>query len=218
LARGARPAIPRIPSVLEPAGAHDPLAETTYEAVAFTDLQLDGAVAERAHFLGCRFTGCVLDRCELPGAAFHDVAVERLRGVEIDLAESSWRDALVADSLLAGAELYDARLQRVTFRDCKLDAVNLRGAKLTDVSFERCMLGEADFGRAGLRSVRFEGCRLVGVDFSGASLEEVDLRGSELEIARGYDSLGGAILSTTQLVGLAPGLAAQAGILIRDDP
>jgi uncharacterized protein YjbI with pentapeptide repeats len=172
LARGARPAIPSIPSVLEPAVARGPLAETTYEAVAFTELRRDGAVAEHAHFLGCRFTGCVLDRCELPGAAFHDVAIERLRGVEIDLAGSSWRDALVADSLLAGAELYDARLQRVTFRDCKLDA----------------------------------------------SFEEVDLRGSELEIARGYDSLGGAIVSTAQLVGLAPGLAAQAGIVVRDDP
>lgn len=218
MVRDPRPAIQRIPSVLEPAGALDPQAETTYEAVAFTDLERDGAVAERAHFIGCRFTGCVLDRCELPGAAFHEVTVERLRGVEIDLADSSWRDALVTDSLLAGAELYDARLQRVTFRDCKLDTVNLRGARLTDVSFERCMLGEADFGRASLRSVRFEDCRLVGVDFSGASFEEVDLRGSELEIARGYDSLAGAIVSTAQLVGLAPGLAAQLGIVVRDDP
>jgi uncharacterized protein YjbI with pentapeptide repeats len=218
MARGRRAAGPRIPPVLEPAGAGDPMAEATYEGVAFTDLERDGIGAERARFLGCGFTGCAFDRCQMPGAAFHDVVVERLRAVEIDLAESSWRDAVVADTLLAGAELYDARLQRVTFRDCKLDAVNLRGASLTDVSFERCMLGEADFGRASLRSVRFDGCRLAGVDFSEVSFEEVDLRGSELEIARGYDSLGGAIVSTGQLIALAPGLAARIGMVVRDEP
>jgi uncharacterized protein YjbI with pentapeptide repeats len=98
----------------------------------------------------------------------------------------------------------------------QLDAVNLRGAALADVSFERCLLGDADFGGASLRSVRFEQCRLAGVDFSRVRFEDVDLRGSELDLARGYESLGGAIISTGQLIALAPGLARQVGIIVRD--
>jgi uncharacterized protein YjbI with pentapeptide repeats len=51
---------------------------------------------------------------------------------------------------------------------------------------------------------------------TGASLEEVDLSGASLGSIVGVESLRGAIMSDTQLADLAPVLAAQLGITVRD--
>jgi uncharacterized protein YjbI with pentapeptide repeats len=208
--------VPRIPSAL---AAHDGSAlraESDYEAVAFTDLQLTGEVAEDVRCFGCAFSHCTLTDCSLPRAMFRDVTFEQLRAVGVDLAESAWLDVTVSDSLLAGTVLFDAEPRRVTFRDCKLDAVNLRGAQLTEVRFERCVLQDVDFTGATLRHTSFSRCQLLAADFSRATLDEVDLRGSELAIERGYEALGGAIVDSAQVVALAPALARHLGIEVRD--
>ena len=57
---------------------------------------------------------------------------------------------------------------------------------------------------------------LTRADFSGATLDKVDLRGAQLDITAGFESLRGALMSTAQLMSLAPVLAEQLGIQISD--
>jgi uncharacterized protein YjbI with pentapeptide repeats len=103
----------------------------------------------------------------------------------------------------------------VRFTGGLLDVVNLRGAVLEDVVFEDCRLREVDLGGARLTRVSFPGCRLERLDLTKATLSAVDLRGAELDVARGLDRLGGAILDIGQVLDLAPALAAQLGIDVR---
>src|SRR5919197_554980 len=178
---------PNMPSTLTP---HDgtPLGEERdYEAIAFTDLTLADQAAPNVRLLGCALTQCTLTDCALPGASIRDVTIERLRAIGVDLSETDWLNVIVTDSLVTASQLFDARQERLLFRDCKLDTVNFRGATLVDVRFERCTLQDPDFGGATLRRVTFQACRLIAADFTSARMEQVDLRGSDLEVARGYD-------------------------------
>ena len=58
---------------------------------------------------------------------------------------------------------------------------------------------------------------LIGfeADFSRAP-GKVDLRGAELDITAGFESLRGAIMTTAQFLALAPALARQLGIDLKD--
>ncbi|GGX88612.1 hypothetical protein GCM10010510_37130 [Streptomyces anandii JCM 4720] len=79
------------------------------------------------------------------------------------------------------------------------------------------MLVEPDFGGARLERVEFVDCALKGADLTAATLVDVDLRAAaSLEIARGVDRLTGAVISTGQLLDLAPVLAAALGVRVED--
>jgi uncharacterized protein YjbI with pentapeptide repeats len=213
---GPRPAEARLPAYLAP---HDGSAlepEQGYDGVAFADQDFDDQDGAGVRFIGCSFSGCSMARTDLTRSSLREVRIQRLRAVGTELAGSGWLDVLVADSLMAVPQLYDARLERVVFTDCRLEEANFRDATLTDVRFERCILTGADFGRATLRGVRFPGSRLAGADLTQATLEAVDLRGCELGIERGLGALGGAIIDRVQLVALAPALAAHLGVDVRD--
>ncbi len=132
--------------------------------------------------------------------------------------ESSWHRVSVDNSRCTGLGLQTSTLQDVVFTDCKLNLVNFRFAKLKNVVFEGCDLSEADFYCSELTNVRFDGCALDGVEFSGSKLKRVDLRCSDVSSLRSANSLTGAIIDSTQLIILAPLLAAEAGIEIDDEP
>jgi uncharacterized protein YjbI with pentapeptide repeats len=137
--------------------------------------------------------------------------------VATGLAETQWTDVAFVGCVAAGAELFGAELRRVTLRGCKLDSVNLRGAELTEVTFHNCDLRDVDFAGATLTRASFPGSRLARTDFTRVTMDATDLRGAELGIVIDSNSLRGAILSTAQLVHVAPVLAQTLGITISDD-
>jgi len=85
------------------------------------------------------------------------------------------------------------------------------------VRIEASNLGRADLGGAQLEDVRFPDCDLRGADFSNARCTDVDLRTARLDDLRGVGSLRGATIGVDQLFGLAPGLAAAAGVRVLAD-
>jgi uncharacterized protein YjbI with pentapeptide repeats len=85
------------------------------------------------------------------------------------------------------------------------------------VTFAGCELRDVDFAGATLVRTSFPGSRLARTDFTNVHLEATDLRGAELGLIIGPDSLRGAIVSTGQLVYLAPVLAETMGITVSDD-
>jgi hypothetical protein len=76
---------------------------------------------------------------------------------------------------------------------------------------------ELDVGEATLTDVAFPGSAVRRMRLDYAALNNVDFRGAiELDLASGRDCLRGAVIDSTQLVELAPGLAQALGIVVRD--
>ncbi|MET8769314.1 pentapeptide repeat-containing protein [Streptomyces sp. NPDC004658] len=212
--RGARRPEVRLPPLeswtegeLEPDG--------DYDGRDFRDRDLSGQDGVGARFMDCALTGCAVDETALGRARVLDSVLTGLRGVGTGLAEATLRDVELVDARLGGTQLHGAVLERVVIRGGKIDYLNLREARLRDVVFESCVLVEPDFAGARLERVEFADCAVKGADFGGATLTDVDLRGAApLEITRGLDRLSGAVISTGQLLDLAPVLAAAMGIRV----
>ncbi|NJP51410.1 pentapeptide repeat-containing protein [Streptomyces sp. SBST2-5] len=186
-----------------------------YDGLEFREADLSGQDGGGARFMDCALTGCALDETRLSRARILDSVLAGVRGVGTGLAEATLRDVELTDARLGGTQLHGAVLERVLVRGGKIDFLNLRAARLRDVVFEGCVLVEPDFGGARLERVEFVDCALKGVDLTGATLTDVDLRGvASLEIAGGVDRLAGAVISTGQLLDLAPLLAGQLGIRV----
>ncbi|RLL67472.1 pentapeptide repeat-containing protein [Streptomyces sp. Z26] len=200
---------PHDADALRPDGDHD--------GASFTDLDLDCADGGGSTFLECALRGCSLNGTRLTRARLLDSELTGVRGVGTELAGAEIRDVELTDARLGGTQLHGARLTRVVVRGGKIDFLNLRQSTLTDVAFEGCVLVEPDLAGARLERVSFTDCALRGVDLSGATLRDVDLRGvAELDIAAGFDRLAGAVVSTVQLMDLAPAFAAQLGVRVED--
>ena len=188
-----------------------------YDGLEFRELELVGQDGGGARFMDCALTGCALDETRLQHARVLDSVLTGIRGVGTDLAESTFRDVELIDARLGGVQLHGAVLERVVVRGGKIDYLNLRTAKLKDVVFEGCVLVEPDFAGARLERVEFVDCVLKEADLTSAVLKDVDLRGAaELRIARGVDRLAGAVISSVQLMDLAPVLAVEMGIRVED--
>jgi uncharacterized protein YjbI with pentapeptide repeats len=192
--------------------------EGDYDSVHFhrLDFTADDS-ANGARFLESAVTDCVLSGSTLRRARMNELWASGTRLTGVSLAESDWVDSALVGCSLAGLEFFGAVLRRVVFRRCKLDSVNLRAARLHDVVFEDCVLRDVDFAEARLEGVAFPGSRLERAHFGRAVLKKADLRGAvAIDLADGYDSLRGAVISSVQLLDLAPALANTLGIVVRD--
>ncbi|MEV7215718.1 pentapeptide repeat-containing protein [Kitasatospora cineracea] len=190
--------------------------DARYDTVHFDGLALTGQFGG-AHFLECAFTGVRIEEAKLRRAGFNEVWVQGGRLVGVDLAESEWQDTEVDSTVLAGISGYGSAVRRTVFRQCKLEAVNLRGAVLRDVVFEDCLLRDVDLAEARLTDVSFPGSTLDEVRLRGATLKNTDLRtAARLGLPDGHLGLRGAVISTAQLLDLAPQFAQALGIAVRD--
>jgi uncharacterized protein YjbI with pentapeptide repeats len=110
---------------------------------------------------------------------------------------------------LTGCELAEAELTDVAF-------VGLRFAKLERVAFRDCRMDECDFYEASLRDVSFERCELRNATFAAAKIERVDFVGCDLTGAGGAESLRGARMGWNDVLANAPVFATALGIEIID--
>jgi uncharacterized protein YjbI with pentapeptide repeats len=84
------------------------------------------------------------------------------------------------------------------------------------VTFDGCVLSNVDFGGARLTRTSFPQSRLTATTLTQVTLNQVDLRGAELGITVDPAALGGAIVTTGQLIDMAPILAEAIGIIVDD--
>ncbi|HYA52044.1 MAG TPA: pentapeptide repeat-containing protein [Streptosporangiaceae bacterium] len=187
-----------------------------YECAHFDQLDLYQPDAAGSRFLECAFTRVSIQEGQLRRARFADVWLCDVRLISTTLAESGWEGAEITGSVAAGAEAFAARLRRVSLRGCKLDSVNFRDAVLADVTFDNCVLSDVDFSGAALTRVVFRDSRLTRTNFTRVTMDEVDLRGAELGITVDPTCLRGAIVTTAQLMDLAPLLAGSMGLTVAD--
>jgi uncharacterized protein YjbI with pentapeptide repeats len=193
----------------------EPEAFGSYDGVAFDGLTFEDLAAGNLTLLECWLGRTSFERCELDRSSVSESVFEDVRLVATSLTEARWREVTVRDCVLAGADIAASELRRVTFTGGKLEGVSLRGATLRDAVFERCVLTDLDLTGATLDKCAFRGCRITGLDLTDARLAATDLRTSDLDVRRGHLGLAGATIDVTQLMALAPGLAAQVGIDVR---
>jgi uncharacterized protein YjbI with pentapeptide repeats len=187
-----------------------------YDCAHLDQGELSGADGSGAHFLECALTRLTLADCRLTGAEFTDVWMQDVRLMGTSLARTTWHGAVLAGAAIAGAEAFGSVLRRVRFDRCKLDSVNFRDCDLSDVTFSNCVLRDVDFSLSRLTRVAFGGSRLAATTFVKVTLDQVDLRDAELGLTVDPAALGGAIVTTAQLIDLAPLLADSIGIIVAD--
>lgn len=197
----------------------EPLApDTEYERVHLDATSLDEVSAGGSWFSESALTGVVLGGGSLNHCRFDDVWLRGVRWIGIDACETRWLNAEFVDSAWSGVIAVDAQLRRIRFEGCKFESVNFRAATLHDVTFADCVFRDTDFSAATLRKVDFPGSRLEGVALHGATLKDVDLRGATaLDLIADIGTLKGAIITTPQLMEMAPAFARAAGIIVRDN-
>ncbi|WP_432540417.1 pentapeptide repeat-containing protein [Kineococcus sp. SYSU DK002] len=190
-----------------------PRAGGSYDGQRFgPELDLSGADARDARFLGCVLRPVRADGLVLVGARVVDCLVADLAATEAPWRAGTWRDAVLSGVRVGALDLSAAVWDRVEVRGGRYDFVNLRGAELVDVTFTDVDLRDVDLSGARLTRVRFAGCRIGHLDVGSATLSAVDLTSSELAGLSGVGGLRGARVSAVQLAQLAPLLAEHLGL------
>ncbi|WP_331725061.1 pentapeptide repeat-containing protein (plasmid) [Streptomyces jietaisiensis] len=191
--------------------------DSDYDTTHFNESSFAEIDAGGCEFTESAFSSAIFDSCRLRRAQFNDVWMDAVRMMGTSAAESSWLDVELVSSIMAGIELFGANMRRVSFFNCKLDSLNFRTAKIQDVTFHHCLLRDVDFSSAVLKNVTFPGSMLDGVAFSKSKLNRLDLRdANSLGISSGLKDLRGALISSAQLLSLAPAMADELGIVVQD--
>jgi uncharacterized protein YjbI with pentapeptide repeats len=149
------------------------------------------------HLTNLRCRDVHFDRCDLSGAVLEAASLTRV---------------MFTGCRMSGVVLSGARLQDVYIRDCRVDLANFRMAHADFLLVEDCSLREAEFNQAVLTRSALRYCDLSSANFQDCTLTDVDLHDSTVDGLRGALSLGGASISPSQLIALAPALATAAGI------
>lgn len=177
------------------------IAKAKTKALTITESKLEKITASEANFEKLGLSDVLFERCDLTAT---------------NCAESSWRRVYFKNMRCSGLKLQTSMLKDVLFEDCKLDLSNFRFTKMKNVLFIDCVLDEADFYSAELDNVQFQSCSLFKTEFSAAKCKSVDLRTSEIADVLGIEGLKGATIDGVQLISLAPLLASQLGLKIKN--
>ncbi|GGE64743.1 pentapeptide repeat-containing protein [Nesterenkonia cremea] len=186
------------------------------------DLASGGLIGGAAsNFRGASLVECVwedasLTEGDLSGLTVAESRLSRLNIPHLQAPRSGWRDVLLEDSRIGVAELYDSVLSGVKISSGKLDLINLRGAELRDVLIEGCTLGELDLTQGSVQRVALRSTRVEALVLTGLRAQHLDLTGAEIGRIVGVEGLRGAVVSSQQLMELAPALADHLGLEISD--
>lgn len=164
----------------------------------------------------CRIQKCDFSKTTIQKLQLQDCRVEHCDMTACIFEDSAWHAVEVVGTRCSGIQLQKSLIKNTLFKDSKLDFANLRFARLENVIFESCVIGQMDLYSAQLKNVLFVGCVIEAVEFSEAKLQRVDLSGATIVSLRGVTGLKGAIISPEQLIQIAPYLAQELGLVIKD--
>ena len=170
-------------------------------------LELSGVMIERVNFMGAQF-----GRINA-----HDVLITQSDFSSASLADGSCNRIRFTNCRLTGLDVSKTALHDVVFQGCKLNLANFRFADLRRVQFVDCTFEETDFLGAALHDVSFQSCTLDRTVFNQIKAKKLDLRTSQLYEISGWQFLRGATIDNVQLSAVAPYLAHELGLIVRDD-
>lgn len=191
-----------------------------------TEANLEQVIIAHADASGKQIRNLNLDEVSLERVLLIETRLEKLSLTDAELkacdlsaarcSESSVIRTHIVGGRMTGIDFSRSTIKDVVFEDCKLDMANFRFAKLTRVQFINCMMSETDFQVAELSDVEFQASHLEKVEFGQCKIKDTDARSSELIDIRGWQSLKGMTIDSTQLVMIAPQLAHELGLKVGD--
>ncbi len=190
--------------------------EATISCVESIKQAIDSPKAKSISIKEAKFTNITIVNGNIRNCHLDDISIENSDFSAAKLPGMSARRVVFKSTRLSGVQLYESTLKDVTFIGCKLDLSNFRFAQLKNVLFEDCVISEADFAGAVFNNVVMSKCELEKTDFSNSKITSLDLRGSNILGIYGITSLEGAKITPTQLIGIAPQLAAEIGLVVED--
>ena len=198
---------------LEDAPGPELTAPGTADGLRFTGLELAGDAT------GARFLECVLDGCDLGGVRFDrsrlaTCLLTGVRAVTWSLADATLLDLVVDGGRFGAVTAHGSELTRARLAALRIGYADLRNATLVDGTLAGCTVAELDLSGAALRDVRLVECTVGSLVLEGARCRSVDLRGSEVTRLDGVTGLRGCTIDRAQLVGWAPGMAAELGVTV----
>lgn len=207
-----------------------PMLSPQLEEATTTDLVSDDL--EDARLYDVDATNCAVTAMNIASALFEKVLLtsaqmERISARDMWAKRSDFSAANLSNGAInrakfdncrmSGVDFNKTSLHDIVFSNCKLDMANFRFTHLRRVTFIDCTLLETDFLGATLHDVTFESCILEKTIFDQVKCKHVDMRSSQLNELSGWSSLSGATIDSVQLTIVAPYLAQQMGITIRND-
>ncbi|MFT3799217.1 pentapeptide repeat-containing protein [Microbacterium sp.] len=200
VARKTAPLTPRIsppdlPDALD--AVRDVRSHSDLLAVEIGGISGDVSVAH-SHIAEARIEPSSVDRFDATGAQLVDVAIDRLRAVELIGRDGGWRNVELTGGRVATLDGLRARWDSVVLRGVHVDYLSLASASLSDVLFVDCRFDTIDLPQARLTRVAFEGCRADEVDTRGLRGSDLDLRGLEALAFTDLHALSGAWLDAAQ--------------------
>jgi uncharacterized protein YjbI with pentapeptide repeats len=193
-----RPHQPRPPQIdaAEPTDRLPDEGDEDLRNLWLRDARVLGLDLDRPELLDLRLTDCDLSGVVASGFVARRVELSgtRIRGVTF--VKGQYDDGLVTD--------------------CTTSELSLRFSKLRHVVFRNCDLSGADFYNVTFEHVTIDGCDLQRATFDTAHVKCLSITNCNLVAVRGINGLKGARVDASDLPGMAPALASEAGILIRD--
>lgn len=209
----------------------DPELPTTFASVieppALVDAEVELLSMKGVDWSGRDAQGLWLSECELLSATLDEISLQRARLVDVAVLDSSLANITGNDTILSrvrlervrltGAVLAAAKLDNVTFVDCRLDMCSLRFSQLQIVSFQRCRMEGTDFYEASLDSVMFTDCDLSGATLANANFVGTEMRGCDLSTVQNAERLRGVRMPWVDVMRIAGELASAIGIEVLDE-
>lgn len=159
---------------------------------------------------------CDLSKTKIEKLQLQDCHIEQCDLTAASFADSGWHAVEVVHARCSGIQLQASLMKNVLFKGCKLDFANLRFARLENVIFNDCVISELDLYSAQLKNVAFITCDIEAMEFSEAKLQQVDLSGASIISLKGLRGLKGAVIAPEQMIQLAPYMAQEIGLIIKD--
>jgi hypothetical protein len=168
--------------------------------------------------------GLHLRRCEvrLAGMGAVDLTGARLvqtRSPHVELASLRLVAAHLRTVELLGGRIGDldaagGRWESVRIEALRVGYLSLRGATASDLLLVGAQVDTLDLSGARAQRLALVDCTVGELLVREAQLTDVDLRGARLGRVEGVAGLAGAVVAPSQLLDLAPQLAAGLGLLV----
>lgn len=204
-------------NTLLPIAARQLTTEAKVEKAIIANVDLTGLSAKNMSFDEACLEKVTLIETMIEKLTLTDVLVKSCELSAAHCSESSFIRTRFVAGRMEGIDISRCTIKDVVFTDCKLDLANVRFSKLTRVQFINCTMSEIDFQGSELNEVTFQNCHLEKAEFAGCKVKAVDFRSSVLLAIRGWQSLKGALIDSTQLISIAQQLAAELGLMIAND-
>lgn len=151
------------------------LAEHSFEAVEFVDLDMQGVDLRGKEFTSCSFQHCKAQEARWYGSRLDDCHFERCDLTRAQVKGMRAHDLRFSHCKLMGVEWAElGQFPQLAFGDCVLDYASFVALPLRRTAYINCKIGEANFFDVDLREASFAGSDLRGSVFRGCKLGKAD--------------------------------------------